>query len=886
MWNIALNGHVPAGCVAVAMAQIMKYWNYPATNNPIPGYTSDNYGWQPDIGVTTYNWSSMHEIVDAPMTPRPSDEEIEAVSTIVYHCGVAVEMNYGYAASGAGSPLDAFKDYFKYSPDLQEIDRNAYGEDGVEWANILRNELDNNRPVYYAGYNNTGSGGHAFVCDGYQDDNYFSFNWGLSLGGLGNGFFPINDLIPGSHDFNYNQWAIIGISPDAGSTITDIDGNHYSTVTLGSQTWMVENLKTTRYNNGNAIEPGSDNDLWQSNTTGAYAWWGNNIANKDTYGALYNWHAVNSRNLCPVGWHVPTFYEWLDLMSFLGGGDSDYGRLIGGGLLKETGTSHWIDPNTDATDAYGFKALPGGNRSTNGSFFHLGDMATWWASGFWWKDDTETLGTGFDIFNSSGGVWFGAPEKNVGLSVRCLKGPLVVNIPVDAGAFDDDISTAGEEKWYRFMTGTAGTYAIQTYGSTDTYMYLYDTNQNTLLAENNDGEGSGINAKIVRNLNENTWYYVKIKGNENATGSYSIGVSELPEAPAAVNVTVTYDGLSHIASATVLSGISVVWYDASTGGNVTSQPSGRDAGNYVAFAEAVNDATGCSSLLRTQVTLKIDKRLATWTTNTSNKTYGDADPDPLTTGSGSNFVEADGITATYNRVPGETVGDYHIIADLIPVGLLGNYSITNTGAAFTIEKKAASVTPDASSKYCGQIDPVFTGTLSGFLPGDEVSATYSRTSGETVEGNPYTISTTLNPSSVLDNYNILYNNASFTIMSVMIDASQSSNPVAVGTPGITLGAIVSNTGSIPVPGVNVWFSVESDNVSITSYPAVTDGSGVAAVTIDGLTSMTDVYKVTAVAGSGCGDAATSIAYLAVYDPDGGFVTGGGWIRITAGCLSR
>jgi hypothetical protein len=160
----------------------------------------------------------------------------------------------------------------------------------------------------------------------------------------------------------------------------------------------------------------------------------------------------------------------------------------------------------------------------------------------------------------------------------------------------------------------------------------------------------------------------------------------------------------------------------------------------------------------------INLRNATWPTNPNSKTYGNADPVPVTTGSGSNFV--DPVTATYARVAGETVagGPYHITATLSAgAGVLANYNITNNGANFTITPKAASVTPNSASKAYGSADPAFTGTLSGFLVMDGVTATYSRIAGETVVGSPYTISATLSPVAVLSNYNITYYTANFTI---------------------------------------------------------------------------------------------------------------------------
>lgn len=150
-------------------------------------------------------------------------------------------------------------------------------------------------------------------------------------------------------------------------TVTDIDGNTYKTLQIiskgehkGSQTWMAENLKTTKFNDGSAIplEIGSWTDL----STPAYCWYNNT---DNTYGALYNWYAVNTEILCPVGWHVPTHEEWEILFSYFGG------YTEAGGKLKESGTSHWKSPNT-GTNESGFTALPGGVRDDSHEFDGLG----------------------------------------------------------------------------------------------------------------------------------------------------------------------------------------------------------------------------------------------------------------------------------------------------------------------------------------------------------------------------------------------------------------------------------------------------------------------------------------------------------------------------------
>src|SRR5206468_1459152 len=143
---------------------------------------------------------------------------------------------------------------------------------------------------------------------------------------------------------------------------------------------------------------------------------------------------------------------------------------------------------------------------------------------------------------------------------------------------------------------------------------------------------------------------------------------------------------------------------------------------------------------------------ASVTPNAASKTYGAADP--ALTGTLAGFLAADAVTATYTRVAGETVagGPYTISATLGPAAVLANYAITSSTANFTINKATAAVTPNPATKTYGTADPTLTGTLSGFLAADAVTATYTRVGGETVTGGPYTISATLGPAAVLGNY--------------------------------------------------------------------------------------------------------------------------------------
>jgi uncharacterized protein (TIGR02145 family) len=154
-------------------------------------------------------------------------------------------------------------------------------------------------------------------------------------------------------------------------TVNDNDGNAYKTIKVGSQTWMAENLKTTKFNDNTPIPFVTEVSIWSALSTSAYTWYNNDSI---TYGALYNWYAVNTGKLCPAGWHVPSDDEWTGLTTFLGG-DS-----IAGDKIKETGTLHWLTPNTEATNESGLTGLPGGYRSNIGSFGNIKQIGYWWSS--------------------------------------------------------------------------------------------------------------------------------------------------------------------------------------------------------------------------------------------------------------------------------------------------------------------------------------------------------------------------------------------------------------------------------------------------------------------------------------------------------------------------
>jgi uncharacterized protein (TIGR02145 family) len=186
---------------------------------------------------------------------------------------------------------------------------------------------------------------------------------------------------------NYNSISkSVKINVTAVTTVTDIDGNIYHVVTIGTQVWMVENLKVTKYNDGSAIPKVTLASDWSTQSIGAYCVYDNNEGYVATYGRLYNWFAVNSGKLAPEGWRVPTSDDWNALAVYLGGAD------IAGGKLKTIGST-WYTPNSGATNETGFSALPGGERLDDGSFGNKdgGDNVTY-SGNFWSSTASITNG--------------------------------------------------------------------------------------------------------------------------------------------------------------------------------------------------------------------------------------------------------------------------------------------------------------------------------------------------------------------------------------------------------------------------------------------------------------------------------------------------------------
>jgi uncharacterized protein (TIGR02145 family) len=249
-------------------------------------------------------------------------------------------------------------------------------------------------------------GGNSVIVPGISAANL------TSIGGLGSQVLVGNTTCANEY---------ISVTGCGGQTSLTYDGRTYDLVEIGGQCWFADNLATDQYRNGDLIPTGLDNTTWQNTTAGAYAIYNNDPANDVTYGKLYNWYTtVDSRGLCPTGWHVPTDCEWMYLESSLGMSVADqetagWRGTTEGGALKAT--TNWTSPNTGATNSSGFTALPGGFRYYVGSYFNFGNFGFWWSS-------TE-YGSNFAwlrVLNYTNSIVLrDGTNKHYGFSVRCVR---------------------------------------------------------------------------------------------------------------------------------------------------------------------------------------------------------------------------------------------------------------------------------------------------------------------------------------------------------------------------------------------------------------------------------------------------------------------------------
>lgn len=311
----------------------------------------------------------------------------------------------------------------------------SYGLDKTFMSSVGAPILSTSQ-VSSIGYN-TGTGGGEVTMDGGATITLRGICWSTNANpttadnktsdGSGGGSFvsSISGLMPATkyyvRSFAVNnvgvgygpQVSFTTLTPPASAAV-DIDGNVYESVTIGTQIWMKENLKVSRYRNGDVIPNVTSAASWAALTTGAWCNYNDDPANNSIYGKHYNWFTVvDSRQLCPSGWHIPNDSEWEVLTTFLGGID------VAGGKMKSTGTMYWQPPNTNATNSSGFSALPAGYRGADGTF--TGGLIT--INGSWWSSTSIDAGTAWarGVYYNLESVYPGRGNKPEGLTIRCLK---------------------------------------------------------------------------------------------------------------------------------------------------------------------------------------------------------------------------------------------------------------------------------------------------------------------------------------------------------------------------------------------------------------------------------------------------------------------------------
>jgi uncharacterized protein (TIGR02145 family) len=326
-----------------------------------------------------------------------------------------------------------------------------------------------------------------------------------SRSGTGTGAFTctMTKLTQGTV-YYVRAFALNSVGPEYGNQVSfstqiaDVDGNIYNTVTIGTQVWMAENLKTTKFNDNTDIPSITDNAAWSTLLSPGYCWFNNDQTSyKATYGALYNWYTANTGLLCPTGWYVPSDADWTELLNSLG--DENFA----GGKLKEAGITHWQSPNSGATNESGFTALPGGNRKEDGTFYDVGNFGYWWSSTKYYYPIAFLR---YLYYNSSTFNKVSYDKKN-GFSVRCLK-----NDYLDINTVITSITSTS--------ANSGGNITSEDGSMVTARGVCWGTSHNPTIADSKtiDGSGTGPFSSNISGLSANTTYYVRAYAT-NSTGT-------------------------------------------------------------------------------------------------------------------------------------------------------------------------------------------------------------------------------------------------------------------------------------------------------------------------------------------------------------------------------
>jgi uncharacterized protein (TIGR02145 family) len=296
-----------------------------------------------------------------------------------------------------------------------------------------------------------------------------------------------------------------------GNGVTDIDGNQYNTVIIGTQEWMKENLNVSKYSDGTPIPQVTDPTAWSNLTTGAWCYYNNDTSLGNTYGKMYNWYAVagiwqaesnpptsaeiaSRKSLAPSDWNVPSVADWSSLFNYLGG------NSVAGGKMKEAGLNHWLDPNTDATNSSGFTGLPGGYRPTN----TIGQNLT--GTGHWWCSDylAPFAANFFQLTWTNGAVVNYTFDTRTGISVRWVKSSILGNETFSNQLFEVYPNPAKDQltiDWNNNTSLVGWKYKIINALGQEVLYGVLNLQQNTIQLNNINGQGL---------------YFVKIYDRENS----------------------------------------------------------------------------------------------------------------------------------------------------------------------------------------------------------------------------------------------------------------------------------------------------------------------------------------------------------------------------------
>ena len=371
--------------------------------------------------------------------------------------------------------------------------------------------------------NGTGTGSFSsFLTNLTPKTSYYVRAYAINSAGTGYG----NEIT-----FTTTDSSIVMGIPCPGTPIgKDIDGNTYNTVQIGTQCWTKENLRVTKYRDGTVIpldESGGTTGVgtgqtWGNRNTGARTVYGHSSSNLATYGYLYNWYAaVDSKGLCPSGWHIPVDGEWTILIKFLdnnanNGIASTFQSFTAGGTLKELGTTYWEDPNKGATNESGFSALPSGNRYSDGEFGRIGNIKSYC---FFWSATVSTnlfYALGRDLYSTNSYIGMNANVKSVGSPVRCLKDTSsMVSIPTLTTTVTTSITTTS--------TSSGGNITSDGGASISARGVVWSTSTNPTIAlstKTADGTGTGSFTSLLTNLTPKTTYYVRAYATNSAGTAY------------------------------------------------------------------------------------------------------------------------------------------------------------------------------------------------------------------------------------------------------------------------------------------------------------------------------------------------------------------------------